>query len=66
MFDENGMLKKKEFVITIRDAKRIIDSLEFSADFDKTEIYYELKQWVDQENSQCWKLWMGVQNETTR
>lgn len=52
MFDENGMLKEKEFVITIRDAKRIIDSLEFSADFDKTEIYYELKQWVDQENSQ--------------
>jgi hypothetical protein len=51
MFDENGMLKKKEFVINIRDANRIVAALEFSADFDKTEIYYEIKQWVEQENT---------------
>lgn len=47
MFDKNGMIKKKEFSINIRDAQRIMESLEFSADFDKTEIYYKLKEWVD-------------------
>lgn len=52
MFDENGMMKKQDFSINIRDAKRIIESLEFSADFDKTDIYYKLKIWVDSVKNQ--------------
>ena len=39
--------EKKEFSISAKDAKRICDALEFCADFDKTEIYYKLKFWLD-------------------
>lgn len=42
-----NMFEKKEFVISRKDAVRIVEALEFSADWDKTEIYYELKEWVD-------------------
>ena len=48
MFDENGKILTKDFPITIKDAKRLVDSLEFTADFDKTKIYYKLKSWVDE------------------
>lgn len=51
MFDKNGMLIKKEFSINIKDAKRLVDSLEFTADFDKTDIYYHLKEWVKENES---------------
>lgn len=39
--------EKKEFTINAKDAARIIDALEFASSWDKTEIYYELKNWVD-------------------
>lgn len=41
------MFKKKEFTISLKDAIRILEALEFCASWDKTEIYYELKLWVD-------------------
>lgn len=43
-----SLTTKKEFTISESDAKRIVDSLEFSADWDKTEIYYKLKFWLDE------------------
>lgn len=48
-YDENGMLLKNQFNISITDARRIVASLEFTADFDKTEIYYQLRNWLDKE-----------------
>jgi hypothetical protein len=39
--------EKKEFVISAKDAARIIDALEFAASWDKTQIFYELKDWLD-------------------
>lgn len=46
-YDENGTFLKQDFTINIKDAKRIVDSLEFTADYDKTEIYYSLKKFVE-------------------
>ena len=42
-----NMFEKKEFVISRKDAVRIVEALEFSADWDKNEIYYELKEWIE-------------------
>ena len=39
---------RKQFNISLRDAKRIVDGLELAASWDKTEIYYELKNWIDE------------------
>lgn len=36
--------------ISLRDARRICDALELSAQWDKTEIYYVLKDWIDRED----------------
>lgn len=44
LFNEDGSLKRKEFSLSIRDVKRLVDSLEFTADFDKTDCYYEMKE----------------------
>lgn len=38
--------EKKTFEVSAKDAKRICEALEFCADWDKTEIYYELKNWL--------------------
>jgi hypothetical protein len=40
---------KKNFQISLRDAKRVVNGLELAAAWDKTEIYYLLKDWIDQE-----------------
>ena len=42
-----GQFEKKEFVINAKDAARIIDALEFTSSWDKTDIYYKLKNWLD-------------------
>jgi hypothetical protein len=39
---------KKQFTISVKDALRVIDALELAASWDKTEIYYELKNFVDE------------------
>jgi len=39
---------KRQFEISVKDAKRICDALEFCSDWDKTEIYYKLKEWVNE------------------
>lgn len=44
--------EKKEFVISAKDAKRICEALEFDASWDKTEIYYLLKDWLSEETAQ--------------
>ena len=44
-------MSKKTFDISLRDAKRICDGLELASSWDKTEIYYELLNWIkEQEN----------------
>ena len=40
---------KKDFAISRKDAKRIIDGLELASSWDKTEIYYRLKEWLEEE-----------------
>lgn len=40
------LVKKKSFEISMKDAIRLVDSLEFTADFDKTDIYYKLHEWI--------------------
>lgn len=40
---------RKKFNVSAKDAKRVVDALEFDASCDKTEIYYELKNWLDGE-----------------
>jgi hypothetical protein len=42
-----NQFEKKEFVISAKDAKRICEALEFDASWDKTEIYYVLKNWLE-------------------
>lgn len=37
----------KEFMISANDAARICDALEFAASWDKTDIYYKLKNWIE-------------------
>lgn len=39
-----------EFEISLKDARRIVDGLELAATWDKTKIYYELKDWIDRED----------------
>lgn len=39
--------ERKEFNILAKDAKRICEALEFDASWDKTEIYYQLKNWLE-------------------
>lgn len=39
-------MTKKQFTISLRDAKRICDGLELAASWDKTEIYYQLLEWI--------------------
>lgn len=39
-------MAKKVFEISLRDAKRICDGLELAASWDKTEIYYQLLNWI--------------------
>ncbi len=41
---------KASFDISARDAKRICDGLELSASWDKTEIYYKLKRWLEEDD----------------
>lgn len=43
--------EKKEFTISRRDAERIVDGLELAAAWDKTEIYYQLKDWLDKDKN---------------
>jgi hypothetical protein len=47
MTNKPSRFQKKEFTISAKDAARICDALEFAASWDKTEIYYKLKDWVD-------------------
>lgn len=46
----NKELQKTTQEISLRDARRICDALELSAQWDKTEIYYVLKDWIDRED----------------
>ena len=39
--------EKKDFTISAKDAARICDGLELAASWDKTEIYYQLKNWLE-------------------
>jgi hypothetical protein len=39
--------EKKDFVLSVSDATRICEALEFSATWDKTEVYYKLKNWIE-------------------
>lgn len=41
--------EKELFEISVADAIRIIDGLELAASWDKTEIYYKLKDWLENE-----------------
>lgn len=43
--------EKKEFTISRRDAERVVESLELAASWDKTEIYYKLKQWLEDQSN---------------
>lgn len=45
-FTKSGMYKKFLVSISIKDVRRIVESLEFTADFDKTQVYYEMKEWL--------------------
>jgi len=45
---ENIMMDKKSFEITKKEAERILDALELAATWDKTQIYYKLKDWLDE------------------
>lgn len=47
MIDQPTQFENKEFTISAKDAARIIDALELAASWDKTQVYYELKNWVD-------------------
>lgn len=38
-------------MISRRDAERIVDGLELAAAWDKTEIYYQLKDWLKEEDN---------------
>jgi len=42
---------KVVFYISARDAERICDGLELAATWDKTEIYYQLKDWLREEET---------------
>lgn len=46
----NKELQKITQEISLREARRICDALELSAQWDKTEIYYVLKDWIDRED----------------
>lgn len=39
---------KRDFQISLKEAERICEALELAASWDKTEIYYKLKEWVDE------------------
>jgi len=41
---------RKDFAISRKDAERIVDGLELAASWDKTEIYYQLKNWLEEED----------------
>ena len=46
---ERKSFEKKDFTISLADAKRICDGLELAASYDKTRIYYELKKWINEQ-----------------
>jgi hypothetical protein len=46
MTEKPSKFEKKEFIISAKDAARICDALEFAASWDKTDIYYKLKDWI--------------------
>jgi hypothetical protein len=37
---------KKEFTINQADAERVVEALEYSSTWDKTEVYYQLYSWL--------------------
>lgn len=43
--------ERREFTINRRDAERILDGLELAASWDKTEIYYQLKDWLKEDRN---------------
>jgi hypothetical protein len=46
---ENGRLISKDFEISITDAQYLIRALELDASWDKTKVYYQLKEWINDE-----------------
>lgn len=46
-YDKDGKELRLSVDIKISDAKRIVEALEFDASWDKTEIYYQLKEWLE-------------------
>lgn len=44
----SDLFEKRNFEINRRDAERIVEGLELAASWDKTEIYYELKRWLEE------------------
>lgn len=48
---------KKEFIISRKDAERIVDGLELAASWDKTKIYYILREWIDEDK----KIWVNAE-----
>jgi len=50
MTNKPSLFQKKEFAISAKDAARICDALEFVASCGKTEIYHQLKEWIDGKN----------------
>lgn len=47
MTNKPSQFEKKDFTINARDAARICDALEFASSWDKTDIYYKLKNWLE-------------------
>lgn len=47
MAEKPNQFEKKEFILSAKDAARVCDALEFAASWDKTEIYYKLKFWIE-------------------
>ena len=50
--DPRKPFEKRDFSISLADAKRICDGLELAAAYDKTRIYYELKRWINEKQYQ--------------
>ena len=46
----NKELQRMRQEISLKDARRICEGLELSAQWDKTEIYYILKDWIQRED----------------
>jgi len=49
-------LDNREFKISREDAEYIVEGLELSAMWDKTSIYYTLKDWIDQKDNSSHNL----------